>query len=78
MATNLKAKAALSASCFCMARDRDRVVAVIAVLFVYRAFKLPRLDANYQADKLQAKITETNSEIRDSPGTRPLPSIPIK
>jgi len=42
------------------------VVGLLALWFVYSSLKLPRLEEQYQADKLQSQITETNRAIQES------------
>lgn len=42
------------------------IVGLLAVWFVISSFKLPRLEDQYQADKLQSQITETNRAITES------------
>ncbi len=66
MATNLKGKGRF-VSLLLLHGEKIAIglVGVIALMFVYRAVKLPRLDESFQADKLQAEITRTSSEIKD-------------
>ncbi|HEY2412649.1 MAG TPA: hypothetical protein VGI40_10425 [Pirellulaceae bacterium] len=66
MATNLKGKGRfVSLLLLHGEKIAVAVVAAIALLFVYKAIYLPRLSAEFQADKLQAEITRTSGEIKD-------------
>jgi len=66
MATNLKGKGRF-ASLLLLHGEKLAIglVAVVALWIVYSSFKLPRLDNNFQADKLQNEITQTSREIKD-------------
>ena len=66
MATNLKGKGRF-VSMLLLHGEKIAigVVAAIALWFIYKAFNLPRLGADFQADKLQAEITQTSTEIKD-------------
>jgi hypothetical protein len=79
MATNLKGKGRF-VSILLLHGEKIAigVVAIVALWFIYKAIYLPRLGSDFQADKLQSEITRTNSEIKNSPGIKPLPTIPTR
>lgn len=54
------------------------VVGIIALLFVYKAYKLPRLDEKYQAPKLQGQITEARALITDFSWQKAIADFPEK
>src|SRR6476646_575994 len=66
MATNLKGKGRF-ASLLLLHGEKLAIglVAVVALWIVYSALKLPRLDNNYQADKLQNELTQTTREVKE-------------
>jgi hypothetical protein len=66
MATNLKGKGRFASILFLHGEKiAIGLVAAIALWFIYKAAYLPRLGAEFQADKLQAEITKTSSEIKE-------------
>src|SRR6476660_7756775 len=64
MAANLKGQGGIK-GLFLLHGEKLAIAAVgiIAILFVYKAYKLPRLDEKYQAPKLQVQITEARALI---------------
>jgi hypothetical protein len=65
MATNLKGKGRV-VSLLLLHGEKIAigVVGLIALMFVYKSFKIDKLPDNFQADKLQTEITQTSSEIK--------------
>jgi hypothetical protein len=66
MATNLKGKGKF-VSLLLLHGEKIAIglVAAIALWFVYSSWSLPHLGDNFQAEKLQNEITQTNSEIKN-------------
>jgi hypothetical protein len=64
MATNLKGKSPF-VSMLLLHGEKIAIgiVAVVALWFIYRSFNLPRLGSDFQADRLQNEISQTNTAI---------------
>src|SRR6476620_7041945 len=66
MATNLKGQGGIK-GLFLLHGEKlaIAVVGLIALMFVYKAYKVPRLDDKYQAPKLQTEITQAKALLTD-------------
>lgn len=79
MATNLKGQGGIKG--FLLLHGEKiamGVVAAVALWFVYKSLKVPRLDDQYQAPRLQSEISQTSAQIKDFTWTEAVDKYPDK
>src|SRR5215510_13959617 len=79
MATNLKGQGGIK-GLFLLHGEKlaIAVVGLIALMFVYKAYKVPRLDDKYQSQKLQGDITQAKALLSDFSWQKAIAEFPDK